>query len=267
MKELQSTTIDKLKTILGNKIGETLFNKAKGIDHSQLATGSLQRTTSVGINWGVRLVDESELKQFLSGLVDELQERLAGLPISKVSLRVMIAIDYTVAPTKFLGHGNCNEHSKSSNFINGESFLDRCITLFKELQKGVKFKIEAIRGINISVEKAVSLPTGQTLMSYFYKDTEMKRNENTRILLNDNNNVKLFINVKQLWRMKQKLKECQDDDEKLNFFHSTITNLYAQRQFDCIQSLLSFLKRTCSSEFYSLAFEMTKSLMDCIKLK
>ena len=34
----------------------------RGIDHSQLTTGSLQKTTSFGINWGVQLVDESELK-------------------------------------------------------------------------------------------------------------------------------------------------------------------------------------------------------------
>ena len=200
----------------------------------------------------------------MNGLVNELQERLVGHPISKVSLRVMIVIDCTVAPTKFFGHGNCNEHSKSSNFINGESFLDRCNTLFKELQKGVKFKIDAICGINISVEKSVSLPTGQTLMSYFNKDSAMKLKEKTGILLNDNNNVQ---SVKQLWRIKLNLKKCQDDYKRLNLFHSTITNLHAQRQFDYIQSLLSIVKRTCSREFYSLAFKTTKTLMDCIELK
>ena len=84
----------------------------------------------MGINWGVRLETENDLHQFLHSLCVELGNRSEGKSISKLSLKIMIAKDSSVEPKKFLGHGNCTEHSKSTSFNMKKELFDSVIDLF-----------------------------------------------------------------------------------------------------------------------------------------
>lgn len=331
-----------MKDILGRKLGESIYSKAHGIDNTPLTGDVEQKTVNVGINWGIRLSTENELSNFLFELVAELEERLSGNSACKITLKLMLAIDVNVEPTKYLGHGKCTEHSKSVRLTSNDRIFEKCLLVFQEMHHKLKFLIQAVRGISIHAELSLfSSPNKQqehiseffkpkynsattpsrssvsksstTLLEDFNRDDESfsnlvdsqhitsnpmstsgvftifenskqtssipKKMKNSSKLTDDHISLLdgtykvidcpdgklqsslncVHTDSKQLWEIKRTLNSFPSEDEKFNFLFSTFALLYNQRQFDCIQSLISFVKRTNSNDFYLLALDMAQS--------
>ena len=178
--ELQRVSRERLQAMFGQKQGSTVFDSCRGVDHRQLvpvsssasasAISAPQRTLCVNINYGVRFTALPQVGLFLSDLSDELLSRLSSTPQSLVAraLTLKLMVRHPDAPIepphKFLGHGDCNTHSKSSRLDAGgvgggelERDRDRLRAVVAELWEKMRaeweIKVEDLRGVSLQFAK------------------------------------------------------------------------------------------------------------------
>lgn len=78
---LRTCDIEKLQSLLGKKLGETLWSFCHGCDprpvpHPQYGIGDDDRTLTVSVNWGIRLTSERGVTSFLKQMAQECERRL-----------------------------------------------------------------------------------------------------------------------------------------------------------------------------------------------
>lgn len=77
---------------LGNKIGETLLDQARGIDKKPLNFEHERKSVSAEINYGIRFTMKEEALTFIQSLSEEVHTRLqdTGMKAKCVTLKLMI---------------------------------------------------------------------------------------------------------------------------------------------------------------------------------
>ena len=232
---------------------------AKGLDNSSIVTGFDPKSTSVGINWGVRLENESDLNDFLQSLSSELKTRLNGKSIGKISLKLMIAKNPLIAPRKILGHGDCNQHTKCSVFNERKEVFENVLALFKQMKSILNFELFSLRGISIIAEffdsNAAKLADNTNPRASIDSDTKFN---NKKIKLRQ----EIFTDSVNTWEVKRRLASIMDEDEKLSLAIDLFEKLYFQRQFDSIQSVLLYIKRNSSEKLYSVLYDVVQQYFD-----
>lgn len=106
-----------LCNLIGVKTGETIREYAQGIDNRPLQYVYLRKSISVEINYGVRLESIKDVQVFAQNLVVELEKRMKkeDLVGSQVSLKMKVRAEgESIEPLKYMGHGVCDNYSKSS---------------------------------------------------------------------------------------------------------------------------------------------------------
>jgi DNA repair protein REV1 len=150
-KQIQNLfTLEQLKTILGKKQGQTIYDMSRGIDTRTLNKDYLPKSISIDINYGIRFQTFDELTVFVKQLVIELHKRLKQAKQKGKQLAVKIrvrAANAPIEPEKFMG---CGRTDDSSRLVNLHSFTDDPVTIETEtikLLKQLNFIVADLRGV------------------------------------------------------------------------------------------------------------------------
>jgi DNA repair protein REV1 len=150
-KQIQNLfTLEQLKTILGKKQGQTIYDMSRGIDTRTLNKDYLPKSISIDINYGIRFQTFDELTVFVKQLVIELHKRLKQAKQKGKQLAVKIrvrAANAPIEPEKFMG---CGRTDDSSRLVNLHSFTDDPVTIETEtikLLKQLNFIVGDLRGV------------------------------------------------------------------------------------------------------------------------
>ena len=90
VKDLRAFTCDGLQRHLGTKVGETVYNFARGIDDRPLAAIQPRKSVGAEVNWGIRFEHDDQVAKFLADLAAEVAKRLhdAGAYGRTITLKV-----------------------------------------------------------------------------------------------------------------------------------------------------------------------------------
>jgi DNA repair protein REV1 len=146
----QYFSLEQLKTILGKKQGQTLYEMSKGIDTRILSKDYLPKSISIDVNYGIRFQTFEELILFIKQLVLELHKRLKQAKQKGKQITVKIRVrssDAPIEPEKFMG---CGKTDDSSRLVNLHSYTDDPIIIEIEtikLLKQLNFIVADLRGV------------------------------------------------------------------------------------------------------------------------
>lgn len=159
--QVLSLTKGELVQSLGKASGEMLFNYARGIDLRPLSMESnmMRKSVSAVVNFGIRFEKWEDATVFLMALGEELSHRLRNLKVRTKSLTLLIKKrreGAPIEPSKFMGHGVCDNFSKSqvlSQATDDEVVIGKaCIELLRQFN----FPSEELRGVGVQATKLVS---------------------------------------------------------------------------------------------------------------
>ena len=173
--QLQALSRERLQALFGPKLGVTLYESCRGIDHRPLVavTGvdghSTQRSIAVNINYGVRFEREDHVRAFMQDLSAELLDRLASTQLTAHLLALKLMVRHPDAPIepprKFLGHGECDTRNKSrpiegrglgeggATEAEKERLAGLVLELWDRLKAEFKVPVEDLRGVGLQLTR------------------------------------------------------------------------------------------------------------------
>ena len=157
--QLRSMSMSRLQSQFGTKTGETLYEYARGVDNRELKTTTERKSVSVDINFGIRFNDMTEAETLIGNISEELQKRAeeACVAGNQITLKVKIRKqDAPIEPKKFLGHGACNNVSRSLALLQPSREASECTRLAVKLLKQLKLVATDIRGMGLQLSKLVT---------------------------------------------------------------------------------------------------------------
>lgn len=146
-------SLDQLKSILGKKQGQSVYEISRGIDARTLSKDYSPKSISVDVNYGIRFESFDELSSFVKQIAVELQKRLQQAKQRAKQLTVKIRVrstDAPIEPAKFMG---CGKTDDSSRLINLYAFTDESTVIETEvikLLKQMKFIVSDLRGVRLA---------------------------------------------------------------------------------------------------------------------
>ncbi|XP_067140610.1 DNA repair protein REV1 isoform X2 [Centruroides vittatus] len=172
--DLQSIPLGKLQDTVGRKTGLMLHEYSRGIDSREIKMDNERKSVSAEINYGMRFKELHEATNFLKELSEEIQNRLLKNEAKGKSVTLKLKIRKDDAPketSKFMGHGVCNNITKTlqlANATNNSVTISKACTV---LLQNLKINPENIRGMGIQIgrlEKSSEKVTekNQTLLSF-----------------------------------------------------------------------------------------------------
>jgi len=143
-------SLEQLKTLLGKKQGQTIYDMSRGIDIRTLAKDYSPKSISIDINYGIRFQTFDELTLFIKQLVTELHKRLKQAKQKGKQLTIKIRVrssNAPIEPEKFMG---CGRTDDSSRLVNLHSYTDDPNIIQSEtikLLKQFNFIVADLRGV------------------------------------------------------------------------------------------------------------------------
>ena len=157
--QLCSMSLDSLQSQFGTKIGKNLHDNANGIDNRELKIETERKSVSVDINFGIRFKGLSEAEVLIGNLADELQKRAEQAQVmgNQISLKMKIRKPDAPRETKkYLGHGACDNLSRSLALLQPSREAGECKHLAIRLLKQLRPVAVDIRGMGLQLSKLVS---------------------------------------------------------------------------------------------------------------
>ena len=112
-------TEESLKRVLGPSYGTSLMMMMHGKDERALETQHLRKSYSAEVNWGVRFDagDATKVRKFIQDISDYVSEELQhlGLLAGALAIKIKRRKKNATTPYKMLGHGPCDNFSKTTN--------------------------------------------------------------------------------------------------------------------------------------------------------
>lgn len=148
-------SLEQLKSILGKKQGQNIYDMSRGIDTRILSKDYLPKSISIDINYGIRFQTFDELTLFVKQLSMEMHKRLQQAKQKGKQLTVKIRVRSSgapIEPEKFMGCGRTDDSSRSSTI---HSFTDDSKVIESETIKLLKqfhFIVADLRGVRIKLE-------------------------------------------------------------------------------------------------------------------
>lgn len=136
------------------------------------------------MNYGIRFTEIAELDTFLKQLCTEVHSRLTeiGTKGRTITLKYMVrAADAPVETAKFMGHGFCDNVTKSTSLPSATNELSVIMQTVFSIKNALNVPANELRGIGIQISKldavsAVSKDSkSNTLKNMFQKVNEMNR--------------------------------------------------------------------------------------------
>jgi len=181
--DLHKLTLGQLQREVGNKIGKQLYNFCRGIDERKLELEQVRKTVGAEVNYGIRFTGWEDARQFLLQLAGEVSERLERLGTRGrcITLKLMLRAQNAPEETsKFLGHGVCDNSSKSVQLGSSTADKDRIFKEVHTLLKQTEAAPSDIRGIGISVSKLEERkinPGRNSLLKFVKKTLDTTQNK------------------------------------------------------------------------------------------
>ena len=140
--------------------GARLQMIAQGVSDSPVQPPGKHQSISVNCNWGVRFNHRHEADAFLAELARELAGRMEGdgRMGRRLTLKAMRSRNIKAEPAKFLGHGWCDNMSKSVNFKRATSNADQMAEEARRLLTYLRIDPTFIRGLGLAMSNLV-IPT------------------------------------------------------------------------------------------------------------
>nr|XP_016934993.1 DNA repair protein REV1 [Drosophila suzukii] len=181
--DVQNTSVEKLESVLGKKLGQNLFQNCRGIDDRPLAYEQTRKTVSAEMNFGIRFTNSAECEQFLRQLSDEVTKRLIEIKrkAKSINLKIMVrAAEAPVETSKYMGHGVCDTINKSSMIKHATDDVNVITSQVLNLMKEADLPPHELRGIGIhltKLEDANEVRKDNVLKQMFVKLSEMKKDK------------------------------------------------------------------------------------------
>ncbi|KAJ1564921.1 deoxycytidyl transferase, partial [Nowakowskiella sp. JEL0078] len=140
--DLMKQSKTELIQIHGPKTGKMLFEYCRGIDARLLSKPEIRQSVGTDVNWGIRFEKEEQVFDFLKQLSEEVSKRLekAELVGKMITVRAKKR-KHKGESYKILGHGNCDNFSKS--ILLNKHTKDPDIIFRESLSIFKHFKIDA----------------------------------------------------------------------------------------------------------------------------
>ena len=182
--DLKAISLSVLQTWCGSKTGQVLYNYARGLDDRELKTSKERKSISAEINFGIRLSTMDDAESLVGDLAAEVEKRAHSSKVqgTLVTLKMKVrSKDAAVSTRKYLGHGVCDNLSRSSSLRKASrSAADlkiACVTLLRQMRPPA----EDIRGMGIQLSKLSSDSKDHQKGSIVQMVAKMKQGRNTTI--------------------------------------------------------------------------------------
>lgn len=92
--DLKDISLAILQREFGIKLGENLYNYARGIDERPLTFSQIRKSVSAEVNYGIRFTEIAEVEVFLRQLCNEVHNRLVDIKRmgKSITLKLMVCI-------------------------------------------------------------------------------------------------------------------------------------------------------------------------------
>jgi DNA repair protein REV1 len=142
-----------LRNLLGPSVAENLLNSATGLDNRSFEV--THRSIGAEISWGIRFSNDSEVKTFIASLAEEVGHRLRECEMRGETITLKIKTKRLGAPSprKFMGHGICDNFSKSRRLPEVTDSTAIISSTSWELYKALSTKASELRGIGIQLSR------------------------------------------------------------------------------------------------------------------
>ena len=143
----------------GAKLGETLYERAQGIDGEQV-TLPPRKSITVEITYGVRFDERADVNKFISDMAAELASRVRKRGSQggfKLTLKIKKRKENAGAPRKHLGHGPCIDLSRSMRSstplgTDAEEVAREAGALFRSLLDAKVLEVQEVRGLGVTLD-------------------------------------------------------------------------------------------------------------------
>ncbi|CAM9313766.1 unnamed protein product, partial [Heterosigma akashiwo] len=148
-----------LRQWYGERTGALLAEMARGRDARPLEGAAPRKSVGADVNYGMRFTERAEVERFLRQLCAEVGRRLVenGVAARAVTLKVKKKRPGAAEPAKFMGHGACDNLSRSFTFAGPVADGPGLYPVVRRLYAGLGVTPEETRGIGISGSKLVPL--------------------------------------------------------------------------------------------------------------
>jgi hypothetical protein len=158
VQQLRALSRPELLRHFGKSSSETLYNYARGIDERPLSieANSMRKSVSTVVNFGIRFDTWTEVTEFMLALSEELSSRLRGLKVRTKCLTLLIKKRQEGQPVesvKYMGHGICDNYSKSHVLPSATDDFKTIAAICIELLRQLRFPCEDLRGVGIQATK------------------------------------------------------------------------------------------------------------------
>ncbi|KAJ2589769.1 deoxycytidyl transferase [Coemansia sp. RSA 1797] len=177
--DIRAIPLYSLKAICGEKTAITLHNFSQGIDDRALESDKLRQAFGADIGWGVRFSTQREADNFVARMAAEVCQAMvaAGRVGSLVTLKIKKRQENQGKPAKFLGHGICDNFSKSMPLSQMTNDVDRvsatCISLLHRLAVDPL----DIRAVGIQIQKLNSFDNAVSIGEMLAKSKAQTAND------------------------------------------------------------------------------------------
>ncbi|RKP21526.1 DNA/RNA polymerase [Rozella allomycis CSF55] len=190
--QLEQLTISELQKIFGIKEGELFYNYCRGIDSRELINTHERKSIGAEINWGIRLNEKSKVESFFRNLSKEVSERLISSSLSGklLTLKVKCRKRDAEQPRKHMGHGWCDDISKSHEFSRPVFEENVIFTQVIKMYNGLHLAPEDLRGAGIHFQKLVDIKNAKDQKKLDFSN--MKKREINHIMKNNKSEVEII---------------------------------------------------------------------------
>lgn len=162
--DVRMATKERLQRELGDKTGANLWDMAHGRDSRVVQPPKPRKSLGAEVNWGIRFRNQQDADVFLLDLAGEVASRLAeaGVKGRSLTLKIKRRKEGAPEPSKFMGHGICDNLSRSLTL---GRFIDSAADIAAEaggLMRALRVPPCDIRGIGITVTKLSNDPASNS---------------------------------------------------------------------------------------------------------
>ncbi|KAJ2356283.1 deoxycytidyl transferase [Coemansia sp. RSA 2618] len=178
--DIRAIPLHELKSICGEKTAITLHNFSQGVDNRVLESDKLRQAFGADIGWGVRFSNQCEADDFVARLAAEVCKAMvaANRIGSLVTIKIKKRQESQGKPAKFLGHGICDNLSKSTSLSQMTNDVTKVSVACVGLLHGLAIDPLDIRAVGIQIQRLNSFETGTSIGDMLAKSKAQTANTN-----------------------------------------------------------------------------------------
>ncbi|QDZ23442.1 DNA polymerase IV [Chloropicon primus] len=227
-----------LQQAFGSKTGELIWEYSHGRDSRAVKSEAKRQTVGAEINWGIRFTSNQDAIKTLEKLSEEVQRRLEQSHTKgrSITLKLKLRKPNAPPPSKFLGHGWCDNISRS---ITLACSVDDNAVIAKEAV-GLLFKLgvdpREIRGIGIQITKLDEVQMGarkrtiQPDVQESLKQASRKREPRLKEIAPDENVRLSDIDINEQKYILSMIKAREREQSKRKLFFAQASGGHSGRQ-------------------------------------